>query len=130
MSFAEAIKSGFNHYATFSGRARRSEYWFWTLFTVLVAIVASVLDRTFGSTYANDTTGVVGTVTSLALLVPGLAMFWRRMHDINRSGAWLFCLLIPVAQFVFAIIFIVWACKQSQPEANRFGAPPKAALYR
>jgi uncharacterized membrane protein YhaH (DUF805 family) len=128
VNMVDAVKHGFSNYARFSGRARRSEFWFWTLFTFLVSIVASVLDRVLGTGFATqygESGGVVQTITSLALLVPGLAVSWRRLHDIGRSGAWYLTLLIPLANIVFFVILIVWACKDSQPGQNQHGPNPK-----
>lgn len=92
MGFAEAIRTGFRKYADFKGRARRSEFWYWFLFTVIVGIIASTLDSVFGldRTLATDpnvtTTGPIESLTSLALLLPGLAMGVRRLHDRGKSG--------------------------------------------
>nr|WP_205708769.1 DUF805 domain-containing protein [Kineococcus siccus] len=120
----QAVRSVLSQYATFSGRARRSEFWFFTLFSVLVSIVATVIDAAIGSDLGGGT-GVVGLVVSLALLVPSLAVTWRRLHDTDRSGALALLALIPL---VGAIILIVWQCQDSTPGANRFGASPKPAL--
>jgi uncharacterized membrane protein YhaH (DUF805 family) len=124
VNFQTAIKTGFSKYVTFSGRARRSEYWFWALFAFLAGVVASILDTIAGTTTSSGG-GVFSGLVALGLLLPGLAVFFRRMHDIGRSGLWVLTLLIPVANIVFGIIFIVWACKDSQPGANQHGPNPK-----
>lgn len=110
MSFVEAIKTCFRKYVDFKGRARRSEYWWFFLFTFLLSIVASILDGfiTGGSTAAVDpttgiqqtqTTGPIGTITSLAVLLPGLAVGFRRLHDTGRSGWWM------LGGYILGIVF-------------------------
>lgn len=128
MSFGQAIRSGFSNYVRFSGRARRSEFWFWVLFNVIVSAVAGLLDTALGTSYTTEygrSGGLVQSLAGLALLLPNLAIGWRRFHDIGKSGLWWLLVLIPIAQIVFVIIFIVWACKDSEPGANRFGPNPK-----
>jgi uncharacterized membrane protein YhaH (DUF805 family) len=131
VNLLQAIQSGFRNYGNFSGRARRSEFWFWTLFAFLASLVASVLDGALGTSWETDygnSGGLVQLVVALGLLVPNLAIFWRRMHDIGKSGAWWFCLLIPLANIVFGIIFIVWAAKDSLPGSNQYGPSPKGQI--
>lgn len=117
MSFVDAIKSVLTqNYANFNGRARRSEYWYWTLFTIIVNAVFQALAR------ANNFFAIIATLVSLAILVPGLAVAVRRLHDIGKSGWNLLFALIPL---VGAILLIVWYCKDSQPGANQYGENPK-----
>ena len=99
MNFADAVKSGFNNYVTFSGRAARSEFWFWTLFSILANLAAGIVDMVLGI-------GLVGVVVSLALLLPGLAVSARRLHNIDRTGWWLLISLTIIG----VILLIVWAC--------------------
>ena len=117
MSFIEAVKSVFSHYVDFSGRARRSEYWYFFLFTLLVNVV------TRGLAVAVDTLSFVQIIASLAMLLPGLAVAVRRLHDIGKSG---WCLLFVLIPLVGSIILIVWYCKDSQPGDNQYGPNPKA----
>lgn len=121
MSFTEAISSGFRNYATFGGRARRSAYWWWALFAALVGTAAGVVDSSLG--LATETGGgpLTGLV-SLALLLPGLAVGARRLHDTGRSGFWLLMLLVPVAGPVVLLVFFVL---DSQPGPNKYGPNPK-----
>lgn len=124
MNFGQAIKSGFSNYVKFSGRARRSEYWYWILFTFLVSVVASGLDSALG--VKSDTgSGPVQGIAGLALLLPTLGLFWRRMHDTGRRGTWILLNLIPV---IGGIILIVFAAQDSQPGDNRFGPNPKGIV--
>ena len=99
MSFADSIKSGFRNYVTFKGRASRSEFWWWTLFAVLVQSATSIIDDT------------VNSIASLALLLPGIAVNVRRLHDTNRRGTWL---LWPVFTLAVGIVsFILFAVSAS-----------------
>jgi uncharacterized membrane protein YhaH (DUF805 family) len=119
MSFTEAIRSVLNQYAGFTGRARRSEYWYWTLFYIILSIIASMLDRAvFNTTYGSWFSAIVG----LGLLIPSLAVAVRRLHDTSRSGWWILLGLIPV---VGAIILIVFYVQDSHGD-NQFGPSPKA----
>lgn len=124
MSFSDAVKSVFSKYAEFSGRARRSEYWYFTLFSCLVSTAFAVLIRAAGgadSTFGTILSGLQG-IWSLGILVPGLALCWRRLHDIGRSGASWFLIFIPL---VGAILLLVWFCQDSQPGDNMYGSNPK-----
>jgi uncharacterized membrane protein YhaH (DUF805 family) len=120
MGFTDAIKTGFQKYIGFSGRAARSEYWYWVLFVLLLQIVAWLIDMTL---FGFNTTGVnpIGVIVSLATLLPGLAVSVRRLHDIDRVGWWIFLALIPV---IGAIVLIYWACLRGTVGANRFGPDP------
>lgn len=118
MSFMESIQTVFRKYATFSGRARRSEYWYFALFNFIILMVLNILFQATGATFF----GVLSGLYSLAVLVPGLAVCWRRMHDIGKSGAFYFCILIPIVGF-FLILY--WFCKDSQPGENDYGPNPK-----
>jgi uncharacterized membrane protein YhaH (DUF805 family) len=106
MGFGQAISSYFRKYVDFTGRASRSEFWFSTLFVVLVSIAL----------YAVDRTEVSNRIWSLATLLPSIAMATRRFHDINRSG-WhqLLALLFPIG----TIAAIVWYCKAPAADHSR-----------
>ena len=104
-------------YITFSGRARRKEFWMFVLFNIIASCVASAIDKVLG-------TMMIGSLYSLAALLPGLAVCARRLHDTDRSGWWMLVGLIPV---VGTIVLIVFACLDSTPGENRFGANPKGA---
>lgn len=105
MGFGEAIKTCFNKYATFEGRATRAEFWWWYLFTFLISITIGLIP-------------FVGIIVGLGLFIPNLAVAWRRLHDTGRAGGWWFIGLIPLVGF---IILIVWYCGKSEPQDNRFG---------
>jgi uncharacterized membrane protein YhaH (DUF805 family) len=121
MGFGEAISSGFRNYANFSGRTPRSGYWFWTLFVVLVSLVAKIVD--FGLT-GDPRGGLVAGIVSLILIIPGIAISVRRLHDRDKSG-WFFLLcLIPIVGW---IILLVWYCQRGTTGTNRFGPDPLPA---
>ena len=86
MNFGEAIVSGLRNYFNFSGRALRSEFWFFTLFCALVPIVGSVGDLFLFPALAREGLGPIAVISNLALLVPGIAIAARRLHDIDRTG--------------------------------------------
>ena len=114
MTFGNAVRSAFHHYAGFTGRARRSEYWYFALFTVLVYVAASVVDAVLGIP-------VLTLLAVLALLVPTLAVSVRRLHDTGRSGWWMLLSLVPFG----GIVLLVFDCLDSEPGPNRFGPSPK-----
>ncbi|WP_026652067.1 DUF805 domain-containing protein [Butyrivibrio proteoclasticus] len=116
MSFTDAVKSVFSQYAGFSGRARRSEYWYFYLFNFCVALVLSILANVV------KPLGFLSMIWSLAVLIPGLAVGVRRLHDIGKSGLFLLFALIPL---VGAILLIIWFATDSQPGDNQYGPNPK-----
>ncbi len=118
MSFVDAIKSVFTQYVGFSGRARRSEFWYFYLFTILLSIVASILQRAL----TNSQNGIVTTIIGLAIVLPYLAVAVRRLHDTSRSGWWLLIGLIPVIGTIVLIVFWV----QDSHGDNQYGPSPKA----
>lgn len=115
LTFMDAVKRVFNKYAEFNGRASRAEFWWFMLFCFVVNAVLGALAN-IGSLFAY-----VDGVFGLAVLVPVLAVCWRRLHDIDKAGGWWFINLIPI---VGSIIFIIWCAQPSQPAPNRFGEVP------
>jgi uncharacterized membrane protein YhaH (DUF805 family) len=122
MSFTVAVASALRQYATFSGRARRAEYWWFFLFAALASFVAGIIDGVLGTVDSSASIGLFGLLVSLALFVPSLAIAVRRLHDTDRSGWWVLAFLIPLAGFVLWLVFM---CSDSHPQANRFGPSPK-----
>lgn len=110
------------HYADFSGRARRTEYWMFVLFNLIIGFVLGFLDGIFGLSGTGFGLGVLGGIYSLAMLIPGLAVAVRRLHDIGKSGWNYFIILIP---FVGAIILLVWFCREGERRNNDWGQDPK-----
>ena len=113
MDFTSAIKSGFSNYANFSGRASRSEYWYFTLFSIIVNLGAGLIDQILGFY-------IVAGIAGMALIIPGLSMSWRRLHDIDKSGAWWFIWLSCVG----IIVLFVWSVTKGTAGPNRFGPDP------
>jgi len=128
MSFGAAVQSFFANYVNFKGRARRSEYWFITLFLVITNLGATIVD---GAVFASDLDdfllaggwGPVGILWTLAVFLPSLAVLVRRLHDTDKSASWILILLVPFAGFIVVFIFTVL---DSTPGENRFGSSPKA----
>jgi uncharacterized membrane protein YhaH (DUF805 family) len=119
MSFTQAIASGFSNYATFSGRASHSEFWFWLLFAMIGAISANIVD-TAVFVYHNGISPLnspLNSIFTLIMLSPSLAVATRRLHDIDRTGWWM--LLVPTG------IVLYWLSQEGTSGANRFGTDPR-----
>lgn len=112
-------------YAVFSGRARRKEYWFFVLFNIIISIVLSIVDGMIGSFNSEGGIGLLSGIYSLAVLIPGIAVSVRRLHDTNRSGWWLLISLIPL---IGAIVLLVFMVQDSQEGDNQYGPNPKRAI--
>jgi uncharacterized membrane protein YhaH (DUF805 family) len=115
MNFQDAIKSGFKNYVTFSGRALRSEFWYWMLFCLILGIVTSILD---GAVFPDSDLSPISTIFSVGTFLPSIAVAARRLHDIDRTGWWQ---LIGFT-IIGIIVLIYWYCQPSQPAENRFAA--------
>ena len=119
MSFTQAISSGFKNYVNFKGKASRSEFWFWVLFTVLVSIVVSTLESViWPATEASEDwmqnlqdslaqPTPLTNIASLVLLLPNLSVTARRFHDAGFSAKWLLIQLVPVGYGLFATVGVV-----------------------
>jgi len=106
-------------YAVFTGRSRRQEYWMFFLFNVIIAVVLNVVDRVIGLP------GALGILYNLAVLVPGVGVGIRRLHDTDRSGWWILIALIPV---IGIIILIVFLAQEGKPGQNQYGTNPKEVI--
>ena len=127
MGFGTAIASFWSHYATFRGRARRSEYWFIQLFLVLTnlavaAIDLVLMDGDLDRFIANGGGGIVGLIWILATIVPALAVLVRRLHDTGKSGWWA---VIGLAPFVGGIVLLVFTVMNSDANDNKYGPARK-----
>jgi uncharacterized membrane protein YhaH (DUF805 family) len=120
LGFGQAVRTCLGNYAVFAGRARRSEYWWFTLFGLLASAAAAVLDVV---AFPYSTVQPLSTLLSLGLLLPSLAVGVRRLHDTGRSGWWMLIGLLPVLGM---IVLIVLFCQKSAPEPNRYGPAPLA----
>lgn len=110
-------------YVDFQGRARRTEFWMFTLFSVLISIVLGIIDGLAGLQIGAIGIGVLGLIYSLFVLLPSLAVTVRRLHDTDRSGWWILIGLVP---FVGIIVLIVFEVLEGSRGGNRFGQDPKA----
>lgn len=109
-------------YATFDGRARRREYWFFALFNCIAIFVLALIDGMAGTFSEEAGFGLLSGLYLLGVLLPNIAVTVRRLHDTNRSGWWILIGFIPLIGFIVMLIF---ALLDSTPGTNRFGANPK-----
>jgi uncharacterized membrane protein YhaH (DUF805 family) len=112
----------FKKFAEFNGRARRTEYWMFTLFNLIFAIIAIILDNATGMTFGELPYGLFYLLFILAVLIPGLAVAVRRLHDVGKSGWFILISLIPL---VGGIWLLVLFCTDGQPGENKYGSNPK-----
>jgi uncharacterized membrane protein YhaH (DUF805 family) len=146
-SFGQAISVCMRKYFTFAGRASRSEYWFFILFTVLVGMVTTVLDATVFGT-ALDDYGPTNSLAYFVLFIPTLSAGWRRLHDTDRSGWWIggfwvfliaaiamlafmydasglaigtLMVLMAIAFLVWMVVVLVFFCAKGHLQPNRYG---------
>jgi uncharacterized membrane protein YhaH (DUF805 family) len=122
ISFGDAVKSFFTNYAVFSGRARRSEYWFAVLFLFLISLPVSLLDAITNPGGDFGVFTALSLLLSLATLIPSLAIASRRLHDADTSFGYYFMVLIPL---VGLILLVVKLAQDGTPGANRFGESTK-----
>ncbi len=133
MNFVTAVKTCLSNYATFHGRAPRSEFWWFYLFIVLVDVVLSffigsetfvaIRDGGFDAisvAVASNRAVMVQGIVHLALFLPMLAVSVRRLHDVGRSGWWLLVAIIPLGIFVV----LYWWLRPTEPRPNAYGMPP------
>ncbi|NDV90110.1 DUF805 domain-containing protein [Alteromonas sp. 345S023] len=119
--YIEALKK----YAVFSGRSRRKEYWFFVLFNVIFSFVLGFIDGMMGNVHMESGMGLLGGVYSLLLLIPGIAVSVRRLHDTNRTGWWVLLGLIPI---IGALVLLIFMIQDSTPGENDYGQNPKDAI--
>ena len=124
MSFGESVKTCFQKYVTFKGRARRSEYWWFCLLNFIAGIVTVVLDYQMGTINIELGLGALSGLYTLIVFLPGLAVSVRRLHDTGHSGWYYLLTFIPILGALFLLYFFV---SDSAPEENRYGKSPKYA---
>ena len=138
MGFGQAIATCFGKYASFTGRARRSEFWWFWLFNIIVTVILNIVDNIAGlmiglGSYTfdvndgqaiidNPSIGALSTIWALIVFLPFLSVTIRRLHDTDRSGWWWWIWLVPC---VGPIVLLVFMLLDSTPGDNRFGANPK-----
>lgn len=129
MGLSEAVKSVFSKYATFQGRASRSEYWFFYLFNILLEIGLLIVGLILGAIVGKGTGALAGMgiayvllcIYGLIAIIPSISVFVRRMHDIGRSGWWYWIALVPL---VGAIVLLVFLLTGSNRGDNQYGPEP------
>jgi uncharacterized membrane protein YhaH (DUF805 family) len=122
VDFLTSITSGFRNYVMFRGRASCSEYWYWTLFVILLAIVTSLVDAVlFGVDVLDfDNTPPLNTIATLLTFLPSLAVSVRRLHDIDRTGWWVLIAFTGIG----ILVLLYWALQSGTWGPNRFGPNP------
>jgi len=152
MTFMESVQTCVKQkYAAFSGRASRSEYWWFFLFTVLGGIVLNLIDSVLGTTIGYNRiiggmiihreVGIISALFNLAMLVPAIAVSVRRLHDTDRSGWFFLLILTPIAGALFGsigllvsfagwIVLLVFFVQQGTNGRNRFGDDPLRPVSR
>jgi uncharacterized membrane protein YhaH (DUF805 family) len=110
------------NYVGFSGRARRKEYWMYTLFTILFAMVAAILDSMVGSNIYPLPYGYIYSFYAVATFLPGLAVVVRRLHDVGKSGWMCLIIFIPIIGFIWLLVLL---CTNGQAGENKYGPDPK-----
>ena len=130
MGFTEAIRICFSKYADFSGRARRSEYWYFVLFSMIVSAVLSRIGKEVPMEVAGQVVMVTQSkllsIYNLVVFIPTLAVVVRRLHDVGKSGWNYFWLFLPIIGW---IMMLVWLCREGEHGPNRFGPDPKEPAY-
>ena len=114
MGFMEAIKTVLNNYVNFKDRSRRSEFWWWYLATIIGSVICLIVGGVVG---AGD---LLANLFSLLIFIPGLAVSFRRMHDIGKSAWWLLIAIIPILGWLAIIYFFV----QPSEGPNQYGDGP------
>ena len=121
MSFTESVGTCFSKYVVATGRASRSEYWWFQLFLVIIQFTTIFSDAfLFTDLVLEDGISPINIVASLATLIPSIAVYIRRLHDVNRSGWWIFIALTCVG----IIPLLIWLCSKGTDGPNDFGDDP------
>ena len=127
MNMTESVKTVFSKYATFSGRAQRSEYWWFVLFNIIVSLLLALLfgnGHGMGGGMGMGGGNLANSLWSLATLLPSLAVGARRLHDIDRAGWWLLLAFIPLLGLIILLYFFA---TKGTLGPNRFGPDPLQA---
>ncbi|MDB9819872.1 DUF805 domain-containing protein [Candidatus Pelagibacter sp.] len=116
MNFQTSIKTCFNKYAVFSGRASRSEYWFFVLFGILGGIISAIID-TMILGYSAEVNGPINLIFSVALILPSISVAARRLHDLNKSGWWQLLWFTIIG----GVLIIIWHATEGTKKNNSHG---------
>jgi uncharacterized membrane protein YhaH (DUF805 family) len=106
-------------FAVFEGRSRRTEYWTFMLFHLIILFVLRIIDSLSG------TSGIVAGIYALTVLLPLVSVSVRRLHDTNRSGWWLLAMFFP---FIGVVVLVMFMAQDSDPKSNQYGPSPKQAI--
>lgn len=109
-NYQKAILTCFKKFADFKGRARRSEFWYFELFCVLLSLLLSFINED------------LATLAMLITLIPNIAVSVRRLHDIDRSGWWMLIALVPI---IGVLLLLFWAAQEGSQSTNQYGESPK-----
>jgi uncharacterized membrane protein YhaH (DUF805 family) len=127
MDMQQAVRTVLGKYATFSGRAPRSEFWWWVLAIVLLQVALSLVDGFLiapmlgQEPFAPEAAQPLSSIAGLALLLPSIAVSVRRLHDMDMSGWWYLLALIPL---IGTLVLLYWYVQRGTVGANRFGEDP------
>ena len=125
MDFQTSIKTCFNKYADFSGRALRSEFWFFFLFSIIAGIATTIIDVMILG-YSIESYGPINLLFTVALILPAIAVTTRRLHDINKSGWWQLIELTIIG----ILLIIIWNATEGENKKNKYGPPIKIKSKR
>ncbi len=116
-------------YTVFSGRARRKEFWMFFLFSALITVFLAVIDEFMGWKFemGGENLGFLSTLYYIAVIIPYLAVIFRRLHDTDRSGWWFLIAFIPIVGVIILLVFLILDGTKGE---NRFGPDPKTATAR
>ena len=124
VSFLDAIRLGFQHCFDFRSRSTRAEFWWWALFAILADVILSAVDIMMGTYNWETANGMISGLFGLGILIPGLALGARRLHDINKSGWWQL-MLFGILLIIPMIILLWWATRASDEGTNKHGPVPR-----
>ncbi|UWR22678.1 DUF805 domain-containing protein [Sulfitobacter sp. S190] len=117
-SFTGALKDGFARFVDFRTRSSRPQFWWWCVWSIIISVGAAILDGSLGMFDSQP----IGSLSSLVMLLPSLAVGVRRLHDIGRTGWWVLIALVPLIGFFVLLFFFV---QKSEDSANRWGPAPR-----
>ena len=117
MGFFEAVRSVFSKYFDFSGRALRSEYWYFMLFSILIGFATGIIDLIFSYSVGY---GPISLIVSVVVFFPSISVAARRLHDSGRTGWWQ---LLPLTVIGIPVL-LYWFIKKGDQSENRYGMPP------
>ena len=120
MDFQTSIKTCFSKYADFSGRALRSEFWFFCLFGFLAGIITTIMDIMILG-YSVESYGPLNLIFSVAIFIPSIAVTARRLHDVNKSGWWQLIELTIIG----ILLILIWNATEGEKKKNIYGPPIK-----